>query len=468
MNLFSKVLHKAGERPLFSLIAASMGLANTLLGLGNTAYGSTGSVDTGDTAWVMASTALVLLMTPGLALFYGGMVRTKSALSTMYQSYLAIGVVGLIWALCGYSLAFAPGMIPGFLGGFDYFNMNGVGQTAKEGLTIPHVAFMLFQGMFAVITPALITGAFAERVRIKGWIPMMAAWSLFIYAPVCHWVWGPSGWIAGLGGLDFAGGLVVHMTAGFSALAATFAISQRRDFGTSARTYSPGLILLGAGMLLFGWFGFNGGSALAANGLAGHAMATSFFGAAAAFIGWSLVDNLRTGKLSPTGSAIGLVVGLVIVTPAAGFVTISSAILMGFVGSIICNYVAAAVKSALKRDDSLDVFACHGVGGFLGVIGTGLFASKSVNPAGADGLFAGNSGLLIANLQGAVAVAAISFVGTFVIIKAVNAVFQVRATDNEETTGLDYTQHDELVTSEVVTFGNPSNSENVKELRRAS
>jgi Amt family ammonium transporter len=432
------------------------------------AFAAAGTLDTGDTAWVLTSAALVLLMTPGLALFYGGMVRTKNALSTMYQSFMAIAVVGILWAVCGYSLSFGPDAGGGIIGTLDHVMLRGVDQSIKEGLTIPHLAFMLFQAMFAVITPALISGAFAERVRIKAWMPIMALWSLFIYSPVCHWVWGPGGWIAGYGGLDFAGGLVVHMTAGFSALAATFALSPRRDFNaSSARAYNPGLILLGTGMLLFGWFGFNGGSALASNGLASHAFATSFFAAAAATIGWTLVDNFRTGKLSVVGSAIGCVVGLVIVTPAAGYVTISSAILMGFVGSMICNVVAAMVKSRFNRDDTLDVFACHGVGGLLGVIGTALFATKAVNPAGNDGLFAGNPGLLTANLAGAAAVAAVSFLGTYAIIKIVNIFSQVRCDDNEEVQGLDITQHGELVTSDTTTVPGNNSPENVKELRRA-
>ena len=445
-------------------------LLGSILGLcgSSVALAQASGPDTGDTAWVLTSSALVLLMTPGLALFYGGMVRTKNALSTMYQSFMAIAVVAVVWAVVGYSLMFAPDLGGGILGGFDHVLLAGVDQQVKEGLTIPHLAFMLFQAMFAIITPALITGAFAERVRIKAWIPFCALWAVCVYSVVGHWVWGPGGWIAAIGGLDFAGGLVVHMTAGFSALAATYAIAPRRDFNKSSeRVYNPGLILLGTGILLFGWIGFNGGSALASNGLASHAIATSLFAAAAATIGWTLVDNFRNGKMSVVGSAIGCVAGLVIVTPAAGYVTIPAALVMGFIGSIICNFAAVIVKARFNRDDTLDVFACHGVGGLFGVICTGLFATKSVNPAGADGLFAGSPNLLVANLQAAGAVAIFSFVATLILIKVVNAFARVRVEDREEIEGLDLSQHNELVTSDTTTIpGNPT-PENVKEFRKA-
>jgi Amt family ammonium transporter len=433
------------------------------------AYAQEGAANAGDTSWVLTSAALVLLMTPGLALFYGGMVRTKNALSTMYQSFMAIAVVALVWAIVGYSLMFAPDMGGGIIGGFDHVLLSGVDQNVKEGLTIPHMAFMVFQAMFAVITPALITGAFAERVRTKAWIPFMALWSVCVYSVVGHWVWGPGGWIAGAGGLDFAGGLVVHMTAGFSALAATYAIAPRRNWNSSSeRVYNPGLILLGTGMLLFGWFGFNGGSALASNGLASHAFATTFFAAAAATVGWTIVDNFRTGKMSVVGSAIGCVAGLVIITPAAGYVTIPAALAMGFIGSMVCNFAAVIVKSRFNRDDTLDVFACHGVGGLFGVICTGLFATKTVNPAGADGLFAGNPDLLVGNLQGAAAVAIFSFVATIILIKFVNMFARVRLDDREEIEGLDMTQHGELVTSDTTTVPGNMPPENVKEFRKAS
>lgn len=403
------------------------------------------TADTGDTAWVLASSALVLLMTPGLALFYGGMVRNRHALSTMYQSFMAIAACAVAWAVVGYSLAFAPDMAGGFLGGFDHLFLSGVDQNVREGLTIPHIAFMVFQCMFAIITPALITGAFAERVRTAAWIPIMVLWSLFVYAPVCHWVWGPGGWIAGRGGLDFAGGLVVHMTAGFSALTAAIVLGRRNDFKRATEhVYNPGLILLGTGLLVFGWFGFNGGSALASNGLASQAFGTTLLAAATGTIGWTLVDRFRNGKASPVGSAIGCVVGLVAITPAAGFVTLSTALGLGLFAGAVCNAVASAVKARFNIDDSLDVFACHGVGGLIGVVATGLFATTSVNSAGADGLFNGNAGLLVANLTGAVAVAVFSIVSTFVILKVVGAITPIRVSDSDETRGLDAAQYDEF------------------------
>ena len=404
-------------------------------------------LDTGDTAWVLASTALVLLMTPGLAFFYGGMVRTKNVVSTLFQSYFAIALVGLLWAICGYSLAFSKGN--GFIGNLDWAFLNGVGQDplADYSATVPHVAFMLFQCMFAVITPALFTGAFAERMKFKSWIALCAAWSLFIYAPVAHWVWGVGGWIREMGGLDFAGGLVVHMTAGFSALALAMVVGKRRDFGSEIQPYDVGYVLLGTGLLLFGWFGFNGGSALGANGVSAQAFGTTFFAACAATISWTIVDTVIRGKPSALGAAVGCVAGLVAVTPASGFVTFGSAILIGAVAGSVCNFAARFVKSSLKLDDALDVFACHGVGGLIGVVMTGLLASKSVNPAGADGLIFGNAGLLTANLAGAGAVAVIAFVGTFVLAKLVGIVFGLRANDQDENVGLDSTDLGEAINS---------------------
>lgn len=402
------------------------------------------TADTGDTAWILTSSALVLLMTPGLALFYGGMVRTRHALSTMYQSFMAIAFCAVAWAVLGYSFAFAPDMAGGFLGGFDHIFLSGVDQNVREGLTVPHIAFMVFQCMFAIITPALITGAFAERVRTGAWIPVMVLWSLFVYAPVCHWVWGPGGWLATRGALDFAGGLVVHMTAGFSALTAAIVLGRRNDFKKSTEhVYNPGLILLGTGLLLFGWFGFNGGSAVASNGLAAQAFGTTLLAAATGTIGWTLVDKLRTGKASPVGSAIGCVVGLVAITPASGFVTLTTALGLGLFAGFICNFVASIVKERFNIDDSLDVFACHGIGGFIGVVATGLFATTGVNSAGADGLFNGNASLLVANLTGAVTVAIFSSVATFVILKVVGAVTPIRVAEQDEFKGLDPAQYNE-------------------------
>jgi ammonium transporter, Amt family len=401
----------------------------------------------GDTAWVLISIALVFLMTPGLGFFYGGMVRTRHVVSTIYQAFIAVAVAGLAWAFLGYSLAFS-GNTAGLIGDLNQVFLINVGQEDKGG--IPHVAFMLFQGMFAVISPALIIGAFAERVNFKAWLLIMLVWSLVIYAPVCHWVWGDGGWIAEHGGLDFAGGLVVHTTAGVSALVCAMTFGRRQDFGSnSERAYDTGFVVLGTGLLWFGWFGFNGGSALAANGLAAYAVATTFFAASAAMVGWTIVDWIRNGKPSAIGSCIGAVVGLVIITPAAGFVAIHWAILMGFSGSIICNLAAHLVRHLLRLDDTLDVFACHGIGGILGALMTGVFCSTVINPDGANGLIYGNWGPLWANFKGVVAVSAYSAVGTYIILKIVNVLTPIRVDVETESRGLDGDQHNEVINANV-------------------
>lgn len=428
------------------------------------------TLDSGDTAWLLTSTALTMLMIPGIALFYGGMVRTKNALSTMYQSFMALAVVGLAWALIGYSVMYAPDLGGGLAGGFDYLFLNGVGgDPAGDGRTVPHAAFMLFQGMIAALAPAFITGAFAERVRIKAWIPFMALWSVCIYSVVGHWVWGPNGWIAQAGALDFAGGFAVHLTVGFSALGATFAIEPRSDFAQiTAQPHNPGLVLLGAGLLMFGWFGLAGGWALEAGGLASVAMSNLFFSAAAATMGWTVVDNLRKGKISPTGSASGCICGLVIMTPAAGGVTTSVALLMGFVGSVVCNWAAVLVKARFKRDDTLHVFACHGIGGLFGLIGVSLFASQPVGPSGNKGLLSGEFSGLVANLQGAAAVAIVSFVGTLILIKIVNVFARFRLDEREEIEGLDVTQHGEVIALVSSQATERASQNNVTKLRSAS
>ncbi len=402
------------------------------------------AVDSGDTAWIMVSTALVLLMTPGLAFFYAGMVRGKSAVSTLYQNLITIGVIGILWITVGFSLAFV-GDVKGFIGSTDALFLKGVGQEPDGDSTIPYIVFAAFQMMFAIITPALMTGAFAERVKFKSWIAILILWSLVVYAPVCHWVWGSGGWLAEKGALDFAGGLVVHMTAGYSALVAAIVFGKRRDFGGNIKAYDTGYIVLGTALLWFGWFGFNAGSALGSNGLAGHAFMTTFASAAAAFLAWTLLDKIKDGKPTAMGGCIGIVAGLVAVTPAAGFVTLSTALMIGVLAGILCNLAARIVKGKFKIDDSLDVFACHGVGGTLGVIVTGLLASKAVNPDAADGLLNGGDALLNANLTGAVAVAGYSMIATFVIIKLVGAVFGLRVSDSEENSGLDGSQHGEKI-----------------------
>jgi ammonium transporter, Amt family len=405
-----------------------------------------GVVNSGDTAWMLTSTALVLIMTPGLAFFYAGMVRTKNVVSTLYQNFIALGVIGVLWAIIGYSLAFSTG-IP-LIGDLSFAMLNGVGQTPVDGnATIPHLVFMVFQMMFAIITPALMTGAFAERVRFKAWLMILILWSLIVYSPVAHWLWVPTGWLAAMGALDFAGGFVVHMTAGCSALVAAIMFGKRRDFGQPAKPYDVGMIVLGTALLWFGWFGFNAGSALTSGGLASQAFVNTFLAAAVAMLAWTAVDSVKDGKPTTMGGCIGVVAGLVAVTPAAGFVTTSTAMIIGLLAGVVCNLVARLVKTKFKLDDTLDVFACHGVGGAIGVTMTGLMATTSVNSAGADGLFNGGSKLFMANLTGVVAVAAYSMICTFVIIKVVKLITSLRVTDSEENAGLDSSQHGELISS---------------------
>lgn len=412
-------------------------------------------IDSGDTAWVLISAALVLLMTPGLAFFYSGMVRVKNVLATLFQNFAALGAVGFVWGAVGYSLAFSGKGSP-LIGDLSWVFLNGVGQEANTdyAATIPHIAFMLFQCMFAVITPALITGAIAERLSFKAWVAVLALWSLFVYSPVAHWVWAVGGWIRELGGLDFAGGLVVHMTAGYSALALAILLGKRKDFGVGEfRPYDSSYVMIGTGLLWFGWFGFNGGSALAANGLAAHACATTFFAAATAGITWAIMDTISRGKPSAIGGSVGVVAGLVAITPAAGFVPLWASFVIGGVTGIICNKAAVIVREHLKLDDSLDVFACHGLGGTIGALLTGVFASKAVNPAGADGLWYGSAAVLKANIYGSVAVIVYSVVMSLVIYKLVSWVEPMRVSDEHEDEGLDATQHGEVINSEIAVMG---------------
>lgn len=403
------------------------------------------AIDSGDTAWILISSALVLLMTPGLAFFYAGMVRPKNAVSTLYQNVIALSVIGVLWIVIGYSLAFSAGT--GFIGDSAFSMLKGVGQEPGSGSTIPHVLFMAFQMMFAIITPALMTGAFAERVRFKAWIAILVLWSLAVYAPVAHWVWAPTGWLFLKGAQDFAGGYVVHMTAGFSALVAAIVFGKRKDFGKAHKPYDIGMVALGTSLLWFGWFGFNAGSALAANGLAAHAFVTTFASAAVALLAWTLVDTIKDGKPTLVGGCIGVVAGLVAITPAAGFVSVSSALMIGVTAGVICNLAARMIKGTFKIDDSLDVFACHGIGGTIGVIATGLLSSSVVNGAGVNGmLMNGGNTLISANLTAAVSVAAYSMVITFIIVKLVGAFIPLRVSTKEEDAGLDKNQHGEVIT----------------------
>jgi len=398
-----------------------------------------------DIAWMLMATALVLLMTPGVAFFYGGMVPLRSVVSTKLQSFASMGFVTLLWAVCGYSLVFS-GDEGGFIGNFDYFMLSGVGMEPNPsyGPTIPHVLFMLFQATFAIITPALITGAVAERVRFKAWLVIMSLWSMMVYVPVAHWVWGPDGWIAKMGGLDFAGGMVVHMTSGYAALVAAVMLGNRKNFRPDEHnSFSALMVLLGGTLLWFGWIGFNAGSALAANGLAAHAAATTILAAAAAMSTWMICDWTVHGRPTAVGSAVGAVAGLVAITPGAGFVSLQSAMFIGVITAVICNYATRLVKNKLKTDDTVDVFACHGIGGTVGAILTAVFASSAVNPAISDGLIYGETKIFFANVIGSMVVIVYTMVMTYIVFKVVGLFMKVRVSEEDEKTGLDATQHGE-------------------------
>ncbi|NMC48289.1 MAG: ammonium transporter, partial [Desulfovibrio sp.] len=340
-----------------------------------------------DTAFVLICAALVLFMTPGLALFYGGMVRAKNVLGTVMHSMVIVGVASLVWAVIGYTLSFGSD-VGGIIGGLDFFGLNGVGMEAKEGVpNIPHLAFMVFQCMFAVITPALITGAFAERIKFTGFLLFTVLWLIFVYSPMCHWVWG-GGWLAGLGALDFAGGAVVHMSSAASALACAIYLGKRAGYGKQAFIpHNLPLTVLGAAILWFGWFGFNAGSALAANGLAASAFTTTQVAAGAGLLGWIIAEWMKYGKPTMLGAISGGIAGLVAITPAAGFVTPLSAVFIGLVGGALCYFGVAVLKAKLGYDDSLDAFGIHGIGGTWGALATGIWTTTTVNSAGKDGLF---------------------------------------------------------------------------------
>ena len=402
-------------------------------------------IDTGDTAWVLVSTALVLLMTaPGLALFYGGMVRQKNALGTLMQSFIVLALISIQWVLWGYSLAFGPDK-GGIIGGLEWVGLRGVGPAPNPdyAATIPHQAFMLFQMMFAVITPALITGAFAERKKFSTFIVFILAWATLVYDPLAHWVWGTGGWLHNLGALDFAGGTVVHISSGVSALAAALVIGKRRGYGQQAMPpHNLPMTVMGASLLWFGWFGFNAGSALAANGLAASAFTTTNTATAAAALGWMLTEWSSRGKPTVLGAASGAVAGLVAVTPAAGFVTPMASILIGAVAGVLC-YTACNLKSKLGYDDSLDVVGVHGVGGTWGALATGLFATKLVNEAGGDGLFYGNPKQVWVQLMAVLVTWVLAFVMTTIILKVLDAIMGLRVNEQDELAGLDLSQHSE-------------------------
>lgn len=417
-------------------------------------------IDTGDTAFMLVSSALVLLMTPGLAFFYGGLVRSRNVLNTMMMSLLLMGIVGVTWALWGYSLAFAPISVtaatsPGaaptidanpFIGSLNWLFLNNVAADQPDPVgyagTIPHQLFMLYQMTFAIITPALISGAIVERMSFKAYFWFVLLWSTFIYSPLAHWVWG-KGWIGTLGALDFAGGTVVHISSGVSAVVAAWVIGPRRNYPDQPATpHDITYVLLGIGILWFGWFGFNGGSALAAGGLATSAAVNTVVAAAAAGLTWVIVEWVLRGKPTALGIATGFLAGLVGITPAAGFVYPIAAILIGSITSVCC-FFAVSLRAKLQFDDSLDAFPVHGVGGTVGAIITGVFATKAVNSLGDDGLLYGNPGQLIEQIIGVVATYIFAAVGTFVILKILGAVMELRVKPAVEEQGLDVSEHGE-------------------------
>ncbi|MEW6600536.1 MAG: ammonium transporter [Nitrospirota bacterium] len=400
----------------------------------------TAKPDTGDTAWILVSAALVMLMTPGLALFYGGMVRRKNVLGTIMHSFMAIPIITLQWILIGYTLSFGPD-ISGFIGNLEWFGLNGVGlEPSHYAPTVPHLAFMIYQGMFAVITPALISGAFAERMKFSSYVIFILLWTTFIYDPVAHWIWG-GGWLSGLGVVDFAGGLVVHVTSGISALAAALIIGHRKGYLQDSMTpHNLPMTVTGTAILWFGWFGFNAGSALSSGGLSTMAFVTTHIGAAAATVTWVIIEWKHRGKPTMFGAATGSIAGLATITPAAGFVGPIPALVIGAAAGCIC-YLALNSKVKLGYDDSLDAFGVHGVGGIIGTIGAGIFASAAIN--GVNGLYFGNSQQLINQLIGVGAVAVYSFVVCAIILKVVDALVGLRVDERAEVQGLDITLHGE-------------------------
>ncbi|HEX3046364.1 MAG TPA: ammonium transporter [Bacillota bacterium] len=400
-------------------------------------------MNTGDTAWLLMSAALVMLMTPALGLFYGGMVRRKNLLSTIMFSFAILALISIQWILYGYSLSFGPD-VKGIIGNLSWLGLNGVGQGVNPdyAATVPHIAFMIFQMMFAIITPALISGAFVERIKFSSFLIFTLLWATFVYDPVAHWVWGVGGWLRKLGALDFAGGTVVHITAGFAALAFALVIKKRKGF--SVVNMEPNNIpftIIGAALLWFGWFGFNGGSAIGSNGLAAQAFLVTNTAAAASALTWMII-NWRYRKPSALGMATGAVVGLVAITPASGFVSPASAIVIGAVAAIIST-ACINLRNKWKIDESLDVWACHGMGGLWGAIATGIFADKAINPAGANGLIYGSWSQFGVQILTAVVVVVFAFGMSFLIAKVVDRFWGLSVSESEEQVGLDISQHGE-------------------------
>ncbi len=405
----------------------------------------TPKVDSGDTAWVLVSSALVMLMTPALGLFYGGMVRKKNALSTIMFSFAILALISVQWVLFGYSLAFGPD-VHGVIGNLNWLGLNGVGQepNADYAATIPAQAYMIFQAMFAIITVALISGAFVERIKFSAFMLFSLLWATLVYDPIAHWVWGVGGWLRNLGALDFAGGTVVHISSGVSALAIAFVIGSRKGFGKQPmEPHNIPMVVLGAAILWFGWFGFNAGSALSAGSLAANAFIVTNTSAAAGALTWMAISWKHGGKPNALGIVTGGVAGLAAITPASGYVGPLSAMIIGGAAGILCYFAMHFKNHKTNIDDSLDVFACHGVGSAWGVLATGIFASVAINHAGANGLVFGSFGLIISQFIAVVVTGVYSFVMTVIILKILNATMGLRVRDDEEIEGLDITQHGE-------------------------
>ena len=423
------------------LIVAALAIPHMIMAADGAA---THKIDTGDTAWILVSAALVMLMTPGLAMFYGGMVRSKNVLGTIMHSFIAIALVSIQWILFGYSLAFGPD-IRGIIGNLDWAGLSGVGlaPNGDYAATVPHLAFMAYQMMFAVITPALISGAFAERLKFSSYLLFTLVWTTVVYDPVAHWVWGNHGWLKQLGVLDFAGGTVVHATSGFSALAAALFIGKRKGFLQEPMPpHDLPMTVLGAGLLWFGWFGFNAGSALSSGELATMAFVTTHTAAVSATLTWIVVEWLHRGKPTMFGAATGSIAGLATITPAAGYVGPMAALAIGIAAGLLC-YTALNAKTRFGYDDSLDAFGVHGVGGSLGTIAAGVFASIAINAGGANGLLFGNPHQLAVQAGSVLLIAAYSFIVSIVLFKIIDATIGLRVGKDEETEGLDISQHGE-------------------------
>jgi len=416
-----------------------------MLSVPGLAWAGEPTIDTGDTAFIIICSALVMLMTPGLAFFYGGMVRKKNVLSTIMQSFIVVCLVSVQWVLIGYSLAFGADY-GHLIGSLDWLGLKGVGPDPSDtyGTTLPHYVFAVFQLMFAIITAAIISGSVAERMRFPAFLAFILLWTTFIYDPLAHWVWGADGWLLNLGALDFAGGTVVHISSGVSGLVAAIILGKRKGYGSEAMVpHQLPFTVLGSALLWFGWFGFNAGSALAANGLAASAFVVTNTAAAMAALSWIFAEWLHHGKPTVLGAASGAIAGLVGITPGAGFVTPISAIAIGLVAGVVCYLGVSVVKRRFGYDDSLDAFGVHGIGGIWGALATGIFATTAVNEAGKDGLLYGNAAQLGIQAVGVVATIAFAAVGTLVVLKLVGVVTKLRATENEEELGLDLALHGE-------------------------